>query len=78
MGNEITATHSQELKSKAKEINIVMLTELKDESLSRLATQKGAQDYFIKGNMDSNFLIRAVCHAVEQKQAEETLKIPVG
>ena len=52
-----------------------MLTNLEDESMSRLATQKGAQDYFIKGKMDSNLLIRAVCYAVERKQVEETLKI---
>jgi len=52
----------------------VVLTDLEDESLSRLAMQKGARDYFIKGKMDSNLLIRAVRYAIERKQTEESLK----
>jgi PAS domain S-box-containing protein len=38
------------------------------------ALRMGAQDYLIKGQTDSNLLIRTIHYAMERKRAEETLK----
>ncbi len=56
------------------EIPIVVLTGLNDEMLGIQAVNKGAQDYLIKGQVDTNLLVRAIRYAIERKQAEEREK----
>ena len=53
-------------REKAKEIPIIILTGLKDETFARKAVQAGAQDYFVKGQIDSNLLVRSIFYAIER------------
>jgi len=52
---------------------IVVLTGLTDEELGLQAVREGAQDYLIKGKVDSQWLCRAILYAVERMQGEEAL-----
>ena len=47
-------------------IPIIVLTGNNDESLALKAMKLGAQDYLIKGQWDSNLLVRTMRHAVER------------
>lgn len=53
---------------------IIVLSGLSDEQVSIKAVREGAQDYLIKGQVDSNLLTRAIRYAIERKQAEEHLQ----
>lgn len=50
---------------------IVVLTGLNDEMVGVQAVNEGAQDYLIKGQVDTHLLRRTIRHAIERKQAEE-------
>jgi len=52
---------------------LVVLTGTDDESLAAEALQEGAQDYLIKGQIDSRGLMRALRNAVERKTMEDAL-----
>src|ERR1700731_2371197 len=54
----------------APSIPLVVLTGLDDESLATQALQQGAQDYLIKGQIDTRGLLRALRYAVERKILE--------
>ncbi|MGD0695372.1 MAG: PAS domain S-box protein [Terriglobia bacterium] len=53
---------------------IVVLTGLKDEVLGLRAVREGAQDYLIKGKVDSQWLCRAILYAVERVQGKAALE----
>lgn len=53
-------------KAHAAGIAIVVLTGLNDESLALRAVQEGAQDYLVKGTLDSPLLTRAMRYAIER------------
>jgi two-component system, cell cycle sensor histidine kinase and response regulator CckA len=53
---------------------LVVLTGLDDESLAAQALQEGAQDYLIKGQIETRPLLRAMRYAVERVRAEDTLR----
>ena len=53
------------------ETPIVVLTGLNDEMIGAQAVNEGAQDYLIKGQVDTNLLKRTIRYAIERKQAEE-------
>jgi phosphoserine phosphatase RsbU/P len=53
---------------KAPQLPVILLTGLSDEELGARAIQEGAQDFLVKGSMDSQLLCRAVCYAIERKQ----------
>ncbi len=53
------------------EVPIVVLTGLDDEMTGVQAINKGAQDYLIKGQIDTNLLARTIRYAIERKQGEE-------
>jgi len=51
----------------APDMPIVILTGLADEVVSSEALRRGAQDYLVKGRVDSNVLIRAMRYATQSK-----------
>jgi PAS domain-containing protein len=57
----------------APRVPLVVLTGLDDESLAAQALQKGAQDYLIKGQIETRGLFRALRYAIERKIMEEVL-----
>jgi len=54
----------------APDVPLVVLTGFDDESLAAQALQEGAQDYLIKGQIDTRGLLRALRYAVERKILE--------
>jgi DNA-binding NarL/FixJ family response regulator len=53
-----------QLRAAAPEVPIVILSGLQDELLAIKAVQEGAQDYLIKGRVDSDQLGRAISYAI--------------
>ena len=53
---------------------IVVLTGLDDEVMAARTLQIGAQDYLVKGQVDSRLLLRSIRYAIERKQAQEQLQ----
>lgn len=59
--------------SAAPHVAVILLTGLSDEGLGEHAVQAGAQDYMVKGSMNSPLLCRAIRYAIERKQIKEHL-----
>jgi diguanylate cyclase (GGDEF)-like protein/PAS domain S-box-containing protein len=57
----------------APRVPLVVLTGLDDELLAVRALQQGAQDYLVKGQIETRGLRRALRHAIERKIMEEAL-----
>ncbi len=57
----------------AADLPIVLLTGNSDEQTGLAAVRQGAQDYLIKGQINTNLLTRSITYAVERKKAEEKL-----
>jgi diguanylate cyclase (GGDEF)-like protein/PAS domain S-box-containing protein len=57
----------------APRVPLVVLTGLDDESVAAQALQEGAQDYLIKGQIETRGLLRALRYAIERKVMEEAL-----
>ena len=57
----------------APRVPLVVLTGMDDESLAAQALQEGAQDYLIKGQIETRGLLRALRYAIERKIMEEAL-----
>ncbi|HEY6559927.1 MAG TPA: EAL domain-containing protein [Polyangiaceae bacterium] len=57
----------------APSVPLVVLTGLDDHTIAAQALQEGAQDYLIKGQIESRGLGRALRYAVERKAMEEAL-----
>ncbi len=53
---------------------IVVLTGLDDENLALQAIRSGAQDYLIKGQVDSPLLVHALRYAIERTQMSQKLR----
>ncbi|HQN20333.1 MAG TPA: response regulator, partial [Syntrophobacteraceae bacterium] len=58
----------------APELPIVVLTGFDDAITATRAAREGAQDYLVKGHIDSNVLTRAMRYAIERKKLEKTLR----
>jgi DNA-binding response OmpR family regulator len=57
----------------APRVPLVVLTGLDDESVGAQALQEGAQDYLVKGQIETRGLLRALRYAIERKHMEEAL-----
>ncbi len=53
---------------------VVVLSGLSDEEISFQAVQEGAQDYLIKGQVDSSLLVRSIRYALERGEEQEALR----
>ncbi len=60
--------------AQAPRVPIVVLSGLADEDLAIKTVQEGAQDYLVKGQINSDLLVRAIRYAIERKRAEEALR----
>ena len=60
-----------EIKHFAKKIPVIILTGLADSEMALEALKQNAQDYLVKGNFDSNLLIKSIEYSIERKKAEE-------
>lgn len=63
-----------DLRDRSRQIPIIVLTGLDDQDLAISAMQQGAQDYLIKGQVDSNLLLRAIRYAIERERTEAALR----
>ncbi|MCU7496971.1 MAG: PAS domain S-box protein [Ignavibacteria bacterium] len=55
-------------------VPVVIMTGLDDEELGFEAVKMGAQDYLVKGQIDSNILLRSIRYAIERKRIDEKLR----
>ncbi|MGE5465927.1 MAG: EAL domain-containing protein [Ignavibacteria bacterium] len=60
--------------SQAPQVPIIVLTGNDDDRLALQAARTGAQDYLVKGQVDSHLLQRSMRYAMERKQAERALR----
>jgi diguanylate cyclase (GGDEF)-like protein len=58
----------------APEVPIIVLSGLRDDSVTMAALNEGAQDYLVKGHLDGELLWRSIRYAVERKRAEMALR----
>jgi two-component system cell cycle sensor histidine kinase/response regulator CckA len=56
-------------------IPILILTALQDEAIADQAIRMGAQDYLVKGHVDSSLLVRAIRYSIERKRSENALRM---
>src|SRR6202035_4369866 len=57
----------------APRVPLVVLTGLDDDTLATQALQEGAQDYLVKGQIETRGLLRSLRYAIERKTMEEAL-----
>jgi two-component system cell cycle response regulator len=62
------------MRTEVPDVPIVVLTGLDDTRLAVTAVQKGAQDYLIKGQVDSPLLVRAIRYAIERHRMQGALR----
>jgi len=55
------------------EVPIVVLSGLSDEAVAIKAVQEGAQDYLVKGSVDSDSLVRSLHYAIERQHLRVAL-----
>ncbi|NES21543.1 MAG: response regulator [Symploca sp. SIO3E6] len=62
------------IEEKASSLPIVVLTGMNDEEVAIQAVRQGAQDYLVKGQVNTEVLVRSIRYAIERQQLEENLK----
>lgn len=58
----------------APDLPIVVLTGLNDKGIALETLRQGAQDYLVKGKIESDLLVRAIRHAIERAQTRKKLR----
>ncbi len=61
------------VRAQTPDVPIVVLTGFQDEELGDQALKEGAQDYLVKGQVDSKLLARSMRYAIARKAAEQAL-----
>jgi len=62
-----------QLHAKAPSVPIIVLSGLNDTTLAVQAVHEGAQDYLVKGQVDSQLLVRSMRYAIERMRMSEQL-----
>jgi len=57
----------------AHDLPIIILSGLEDETMARNAVHAGAEDYLVKGQVDSLLITRAIVHAIERTESRKAL-----
>ena len=65
----VSRAHAQ-----ARQVPIIVLTGSEDEEVGVKAVQAGAQDYLVKGEVDSNLLVRSMRYALERQRMRAELR----
>lgn len=52
---------------------LIVMSGLDDEALAVRTVQEGAQDYLVKGHVDSHSLVRAMRYAIQRRESERAL-----
>ncbi len=61
-------------RARAPQVPIIVLTEVGDEAVAVKAVREGAQDYLVKGHIDSHLLGRALRYAIDRRRMEAELQ----
>src|SRR6266498_1710768 len=61
------------IKTLINRIPVVILTGLADSGIALEALQQNAQDYLVKGEINTNLLIKSIEYSIERKKAEESI-----
>ena len=64
----------QTLHAQAAGMPIIVLSGTDDENMAFKAVREGAQDYLVKGKVDTHVLIRSITYAIERHRAEQALQ----
>ncbi len=62
------------IRRQKQDIPIVVLTGLDDEDTAIKSLRQGADDYIVKGEINSNYIVRSIRHAIERKRSEKELR----
>lgn len=63
-----------QLQAAAPHTPIIVLSGLDDEDVAIATVHEGAQDYLVKGRVESDLLVRAMRYAIQRKETEEELR----
>jgi diguanylate cyclase (GGDEF)-like protein len=66
------------IRSQARHTPVVIMSGLDNDSLAIDAVRKGAEDYLVKGELNSRFLLRIMHHAIDRHRIKEKLASVTG
>jgi PAS domain S-box-containing protein len=64
----------ESLEATVQDVPIIVLSGSDDENLAVTAVREGAQDYLVKGRIDSHSLVRSITYAIERHRVEHRLQ----
>jgi CheY-like chemotaxis protein len=62
------------VKETVRDLPIILMTGLQDEKLALQVVQEGAQDYLVKGEVNTTLLVRAIRYAIEREKLLKNLR----